>query len=273
MHTKEKGTTVMQRTTKTIFVAFGLLLLLSTIVAVLAQIRPPNQIDISQTEKAAASIQASDRLVDQIGIFPPGYEEQSSLMVQEYEKVYGSTNTKVIEYQGYVLIVPPSKESFILDAQHTVDAQIAEQKAHTPSNSQQKKDRAVIRKTLGTEGITYDSLIGAYVDGDGYQYVLSNGILVNKSVGVTDSLRNEWERRHVLSSAIEMNSQLLTDEQTKSIAEEVVRRSYSDAREPSLQKQLPTQTKDRRMALDYGDVRVLIDRATGEIIHFSRDIR
>jgi hypothetical protein len=271
---KQKGVTVMKIFRRTALAAVGLLTLLSTMAVAIIQIDARNQTDESQREKAVASlISPNQRLVDQIGIFPPGYEEQFLLMLEEYGQAHGSGNTRVVEYQGYRLIVPSSKESLIADAQRNIDEQLAAQKAHTPSDLQQKKDKAVIRRAWGTAEVKYDPLIGAYIDDDGYQYVFSDGTLVSKSVGVTDALRKRWEERHLLSNAVDMNSPLLSEAKVRGIADSAFKRTYPDWQEDDVTRPVRAKNWDRRMALDYGDVKILIDRSNGEIVHFSKIAR
>lgn len=234
----------------------------------------------SKVEKAAIIdlSQADERMVSRIGVFPPGFNEQTQLMLQEYEKEYGAGNVQTIDYQGYTLIVPPTKAHLLYEVQQDIDRQIASQKEHIPSGAQQKKDKAAIRRLFGTQGsLIFNPTMGVYADEQGYQYVLHDGIIVSKSVGVTDSLRRKWEAAHPLlktPAPATASSSLLTEEQAGRLADSIIENVRStDPDSAPREREKNVYRLGTTIGFDYGKVKILIDRNSGEAIHFSRDSR
>lgn len=234
----------------------------------------------SKVEKAAIAdlSQTDERMVSRIGVFPPGFDEQAQAMIQEYEKEYGEGNVQTINYQGYLLIVPPTKAHLLYEVQQDIDRQIVSQKEHTPSGAQQKKDKSAIRRFFGTQGsLIFNPTMGVYADEQGYQYVLHDGVIVSKSIGVTDSLRRKWEETHPLLKTpvpATVGTSLLTEEQASRLADSIIEKVRStDLDSAPREREKNVSRLGTTMGFDYGKVKILIDRNSGEVIHFSRDSR
>jgi len=234
----------------------------------------------SKAEKAAVtdSSQASERMVSRIGVFPPGFDEQARAMFQEYEKEYGEGNVQTINHQGYLLIVPPTKAHLLYEVQQDVDRQIVSQKEHTPAVAQQKKEKAAIRRLFGAQGpLSFNPTMGVYADERGYQYVLHDGVIVSKSIGVTDSLRRRWEETHpVLKTPVPATAgaSLLTEEQAGRLADSIVENVRTTDPDSALRvRERKAHRLGTTTGFDYGEVKILVDRKSGEVIHFSRDSR
>ncbi|HEX8399680.1 MAG TPA: hypothetical protein VF644_19765 [Pyrinomonadaceae bacterium] len=252
---------------------YGLLILILGVFAVVAINRVTaqrNQVNEVQNtvESAKADKEKSDEneIVQRIGIFPPGFEAEIPQVLATYENYWGVGRTETRNYKGYSLIVPPSGETLLVAAEREVDSIIDSQKYHIPSLKQQRADRNAISTLFGTDDqIKYNEFVGKYTDTNGYQYVVEDGIVISKSIGVTPDLQNKWLIR---VAQLEKPSGLLADTNIQNLADEIVHRVASKGSKLHSVGKIVAST-DQQIALDYGNIQLLIDRSTGEIINFN----
>lgn len=235
---------------------------------------------IERAEKSAAARSAPDqKLTSRIGIFPPGFGEQAEQAKADYELEYGLGGAETVEYRGYTIIVPPAMTQSLDEAKAEVDEQLASQSRATPTQARQRKDRAEIRRLFGTDGeISYDPPAGAYADGRGYQYKVVNGVVVAKQIGVSDEIRGRWLETHPGASEGESTAEqaatLLTDEEVRGLADALAVRALPAGGASEARARSVGLAKGRlRAAFDYGEVKILVDRVSGEIVHYSRESR
>lgn len=264
-----------------IFLGCGGATVLLAISVSIAQIGQPRQLDVPKTPLAipAVGTDAPDgKLTDKVGIFPPGFSEQASLMLRQYEIDNGLGMVQMLTYRGYQIIVPASLTTNIETTKREIDGLIAAQADRVPSKQQQNADKSEIQRLFGVDvSATYNQSLGAYVDNRGYQYKLINGVVVSKSVGVTDELRRKWLESHPhfndgnhSGAALET----LPDSALKNRAEEILNKTSSPIESVIQRLQQADWPKGKlQTAFDFGSVKVLVDRTSGEIIAYSNAIR
>lgn len=234
------------------------------------------EIQLKQQMKPAVPV--GERAVDLVGIFAPGFETELASAKTGYEKEYGAGNFQVIDYKGFTLLVPPTKTGDdIARAKQEVDTQIASQKNKTPSAGLQNSQIAKIREVFGTSGsIVYDSFLGAYTDEKGFQYNFENGELVNKQVGVTSSLAAKWAKAYpYLAGDAQVPSSVLSEDQAKTGTDKVIEKAFDADQAKTLKQSVKFTAFDGvRLGIVYGgnyEVKMMVDRVTGDIIHYSKD--
>ena len=224
--------------------------------------------------KQAMKPQNAERGVDLIGIFAPGFITELANAKTEYDQEYGGGNYKVIGYEGYTLIVPPTKTENIAKAKARVDAIIANEKSSTPTADIKASQIAQIHDVFGVEGvIVYNAAIGAYTDEKGFQYNFSNGELVNKQVGINSSLQTLFAQAYPHLQSTVINTAVITSEQAKVVSDKILDKLFDVSHASSLKNNVKyVDLGNSRVGITYGDmeVQMLVDKATGDVIHYSK---
>lgn len=216
-----------------------------------------------------------ERMVDLIGIFPPQFESSVNLHLSTYEKEYGKENVQVLTYRGYTLIVPPTKTNEDLEeVKKEIDGSIESQQKAVPLSNTQEQNIEKIREVFGVQGkIAYDPTIGAYTDEKGYQYNFYKGELVNKQVGITPALQQQWANYYPYLMGLSIEKPVITEDQAKEKANKVVEKLFSVEQSDKFKTSIQTVSADEyRLGIVYGDneVRVLVDKVRGDIIYYGK---
>ncbi len=236
------------------------------------------QEEIELKHQMKPEVPVGERTVDMIGIFPPQFEESANSYLVMYEKEYGRGVTQVVAYKGYTLLVPPNQKGEVEKVKADIDHNLESQQKATPSSDVQSQDIQKIRDVFGVkESISYDPVIGAYVDERGFQYNFYQNELVNKQEGITPVLRQKWEERYPYLATSETIAQtvssVITESQAKAIAGEVVTRLFNASKASELKSHVEMNPiDDYRLLVVYGDneVNILLDKVSGDIIYYGK---
>ncbi len=231
--------------------------------------------EIQLKQQMKPRISKEEQSIDLIGIFPPQFEESANSHLVEYEKAYGKSSVQVIAYKGFTLIVPPGKTDVDIEtAKKDVDVYVESEQKRIPISSTQENDIDKIREVFGIKGkIVYNSVIDAYTDKEGYQYNFYKGELMNKQIGITPELQNQWNKYypHLADSAVKES--VFTETQAKANAEKAIGKMFTNEKASKLKTKVQTETIDNyRLGIVYGnnEVRVMIDKVTGDIIYYGK---
>ena len=215
-----------------------------------------------------------ERSVDLIGVFAPGFVTELTDAKTEYTKEYGDGNFQILEYNGYTFLIPPGKLEKLADVKEKIDTLVADNNKKIPSDGTEAKQIAKIRQVFGTQGeIAYDITIGAYTDEKGFQYNFSDGELINKQVGINSSLQTKFEQAYPKLKQGVVNARVITNEQAKSEADQIIDKVFTEDIADSLKKSANyVDLGNARVGIVYGNMeaQVLVDQATGDIINFNK---
>lgn len=234
------------------------------------------QEEMALKQQMKPEVPVGQRAVDMIGIFPPQFEESANSHLAMYEKEYGKGNVQIITYQGYTLIVPPNKTNSedIEKVKTDIDRNVQTQQQVTPSSDIQDQDIKKIKEVFGVqENITYNSIIGAYVDERGYQYNFYKGELVNKQVGITPGLQQQWKEHYPYLAGLVTEKSVVTEDQARTSADGVIAKLFDADKVNELKSKAETMSvDDYRLLIVYGDneVRFLLDKVSGDIIYYGK---
>ncbi|MEO5928081.1 MAG: hypothetical protein ABIO72_05155 [Patescibacteria group bacterium] len=231
--------------------------------------------EIQLKQEMKQEIPVGERNIDLIGIFPPGFSKDVDTAFSDYEKEYGKDKTQKILYKNFTILVPPTKLNEIPATKVDIDLQVAAQAANVPSASVQDSQKKMIREAFGTTGeIVYNSLLAAYTDEDGFQYNFEKGELVNKQVGATNDLGEKFIAAYpYFKEGASLPTLRLTEEQAKVSANRVLEKVFSKEKAVELEHAVDILSLgELRLGLTYGndEVKILVDKVTGNIIHFSK---
>lgn len=216
----------------------------------------------------------TERDVEMIGIFAPGFEVEVVEAKARYTKEYGEGKVSVVDYQGYTLIVPPGKESEVSRVKEKVVTIINDQYNRTPSKNiediQISKIRAIF-DVIG--GIVYNSAIGAFTDEKGFQYNFVDGELVNKQVGITSALQAKFNKAYPHLNPETKRTAVISYEEVRRNTDKIIDKSFSVDRAVYLKSKVQRlDLDDARIGIIYGEteVQIMVDQVTGDIIHYSK---
>ncbi len=230
--------------------------------------------EVALKQEMKPEVAEDQQAVNRIGIFPPSLEAEVAAVLPDYEKVYAKEDVQILDYRGYTLVVPPTRLGDLTDTKARIDEDIEAQSLRTPQITQQEKDIAEIRRVFGTEGeISFNSIIGAYTDEKGSQYNFVDGELVNKQIGITSNLRQKWEQAYPYFNGGQKASLAFDEVQSRDVADEVINKLFDQEEAQGLEGQVAVESiGEAGIGFVYGDneARVLVDKVTGDIIHYSK---
>lgn len=210
-----------------------------------------------------------------VGIFAPGFEVELSEAMTQYAKEYGEGNFQTLEYNGYILLIPPlASTDGLADAKAQVDNAVLGQKSNMPDATARTLQIAKIREVFGVEGaLLYDTVLGAYTDEKGFQYNFENGSLVSKQIGITSILNAKFEQAYPHFKPSVVRVATISSEQAQLKADRVIGKLFASDRVDSLKANVRRiDFGDARVGLVYGskEIYILIDQVTGDVINFNK---